>query len=111
MPLRLHQNVDQRTIVKVAMVEVGGDTALEQRASFLDFFPELVEQGIPFDAANDLLLVVEGQITRDGACEATSGFFGLNQRHPAETPSSEYRCFLPRLSKESPGRAAISSLR
>src|SRR5450755_185095 len=86
MALRLDQNINKGSIVKVSMVEVRRNAALEQSASLLDLFSKLFEQGVPLDATNDFLFVVERQIARDGAREAASGFFGLNQRHPAETP-------------------------
>src|SRR5450631_3054759 len=94
MALRLDQNINEGSIVKVSMVEVRRNAALEQSASLLDLFSKLFEQGVPLDATNDFLFVVERQIARDGAREAASGFFGLNQCHPAETPFDAVSLFL-----------------
>src|SRR5690606_17560422 len=82
---------------------------LVERSAFFDLFRELFEQAVALDAANDLLLVVEGEVARDGASQAAGGFLGLDERHGP----SMYRGGFRRQSARSPAtrgtRAAPAS--
>src|SRR5690606_28090882 len=51
--LRAHEDVHDRAIVEVLREELGSDAALEERAAFLDFVGEDVEEAVVLDAFDD----------------------------------------------------------
>jgi hypothetical protein len=75
--MRMRPSTIQGSVVEVVRVEVGGDSALVQGAPFFDLFTQDLEQGIALDAADDLLLVVERQIARDGARQPARRLFRI----------------------------------
>lgn len=80
-PFGLDENIDKGAIVVVARVQIGRNASLVEGAALLDFLGEGFEKVIVLDAANDFVLVVKGEVTRDGAGKPASRFLGLNQGH------------------------------
>src|SRR5579863_10463508 len=77
--LRLDEDVDESPVVKIAREEIRRNTALVEGAALFDLFGQGLEEVVILDAADDLVLVVEGKVARDRARQPSRGFFGLDE--------------------------------
>lgn len=81
MSLTADEDVDDRAVIEIFLEEIRGYAAFKECSAFLDLLREHCEQVVGFDSFNNLLFVVEREVASDGSRQATSGFFGLDQRH------------------------------
>src|SRR6266540_307337 len=80
-PFGFDQNVDERAVIEVLLIELGRHAALVERASFFNLFRKGREQVIALDALQDLLFVVERKIAGNGTREPARSLFRFDQGH------------------------------
>jgi hypothetical protein len=81
MPLGLDENIDERPVVEVTRVEIWRHAPLVEGAAFFDFLGERIEEIVVLNTANDLVLIVKGQIACNRPGETSRRFLGLNEGH------------------------------
>src|SRR6266568_9305145 len=80
--LRAEDDVDDGAVVEVRLrVEVRGEPRAVQLPALLQLVSQRVEEVVLLDAADDLLLVVEGDVGADGTGKAGRLLGRLDERH------------------------------
>src|SRR5580698_5565184 len=81
---RLEKHVDQGAIVDPLLEDLGRHAALVERAPLFDLVAHGVEQVVPLDPLDDLLLVVHREVRGDGARQLPRAFGLVDEGHAPE---------------------------